>query len=167
MRGRIIEGVVGADHHREDVVEAERRCDIEPVIRFEAHPDGVRDGGIAGDRLIGRGERRVRRAEALPQPQMYPRLVAHPDRPDGACGRLIGPVWARWTTRSSLIPPTQEGRSREANSARTKMPTIVIASTWRGEAPRRRSASGIASAVIGAVAVGSVSVSSRSTATMA
>jgi hypothetical protein len=45
------------------------------------------DGRIAGNRLVGRGERRVRGAEALLEPQMHPRLVAHLDRTDAALGR--------------------------------------------------------------------------------
>ena len=69
-------------------------------------------------------------------------------------------IYRRWPNKEALLvdavasmkgplpsPPTQDGRSREANSASVSTPMKVSVSTWRGETPRRRNPSGIASAV--------------------
>lgn len=59
----------------------------------------------------------------------------------------VARLWAVWARRPSPKRPVHVARSREASTASTSVPMRVIATTWRGEPPLRRSRSGIASAL--------------------
>jgi hypothetical protein len=72
-------GPIVAQSKAEDVVEAERRRDVEVCLLVEPGTVCVNGRAVEAERLIGRSQLRIRRAEAALKPQMNARLVADLD----------------------------------------------------------------------------------------
>jgi hypothetical protein len=79
MRGPIFHDAVGPDHHREQIIEAKRRRDIQPVIGFEPDANCVDERGVSLQRLVGSRQRRIWRTKMTFEPKMDAGLIAHFD----------------------------------------------------------------------------------------